>query len=493
LVVARVRAQFRRALVEVADLQVLFLVPKAANPHGQREHHGYRCHHRVGHIRQQAPERVLTGRIAFAVLYRRLADTQVGNGHGQQDQVGEDDDRHADGGADSQFMDHAYIDNQQRDEAHRIGQDGDHPRQEQLTEGQPRGGQGIVRTAGMLGDTVDFLHTMGNTDGEDQERYKHRIRVDAKADQVHQAQLPDHRDQRGDQHGNGTAHAVGEQQQQHHGDQEGDAKEQHHHHQAVDQVADLLGEADNVDFHIGVLRLVFGSNFFFQVMGETLVVQLQDAALVLRVGKGFQQRHVDDARLEIVGHQAADLPRREDVAAQFFEAGGGAVIGLGNHFATVEALLGDFSPAHAGTPQRLQPGAVDALDVKHLVMDLPQRFHVLLAENIAILGGHGDTHGIAEVGQVIAKFEHLLDVRMLQWNHFLETGRGLDLQGLEAQKKSNHQAGEDHHQPVIENKPFKQTGVVLAMRAHEKSPVLLLFSQLGSSAVGAVDATLSDQ
>ena len=126
-------------------------------------------------------------------------------------------------------------------------------------------------------------------------------------------------------------------------------------------------------------------------------------------------------------------------------------------------------------------------------MDLPQRFHVLLAEDVAILGGHGDTHGIAEVGQVIAKLEHLLDVRMLQRNHFLEAGRGFDLQGLEAEKQGNQQAGENDCRAVVEDQPLQQAGMGLAMSAHEKSPVLLLFGQCGNGGAGAVNTALPDQ
>jgi hypothetical protein len=52
-------------------------------------------------------------------------------------------------------------------------------------------------------------------------------------------------------------------QQQHQGDDEGDAEEHHHHHQAVDQVADLLGEADDVDLDVGVLRLELVADLVF--------------------------------------------------------------------------------------------------------------------------------------------------------------------------------------------------------------------------------------
>jgi hypothetical protein len=112
-----------------------------------------------------------------------LADADIGDRHRQQDQVGEHDHRHADGGADGQLADHADVDDQQGDEAHGVGEDGDHPRQEQLAEGAPRGGQGVVRVAGLQGDAVDLLHPVGNADGEDQERHQHRVRVEPEAEE----------------------------------------------------------------------------------------------------------------------------------------------------------------------------------------------------------------------------------------------------------------------------------------------------------------------
>ena len=259
-------------------------------------------------------------RVFLAAFDGTLADADVGNRHRQQDQVGEHDHRHADGCADRQFTDHADIDDQQRDETHRIGEDRDHPRQEQLAEGAARRRQGVVRLAGLQGDTVDLLHAVGNTDGEDQERHQHRVRIEPEAEEVHQAQLPDHRHQRRAQHRHGAAHAVGEPQQQDQGDDEGDAEEHHHHHQAIDQVTDFLGETDDVDLHVGVLRFELVADLVFQLVGELAIVQRQQLALVLRVRVGLQQRDVDDARLEVVGHQAPDLTGLEHVVAQQVEA-----------------------------------------------------------------------------------------------------------------------------------------------------------------------------
>ena len=114
----------------------------------------------------------------------------------------------------------------------------------------------------------------------------------------------------------------GEPVQQDQGDQQADTEEADHHHQPVDQVADLLREADDVHLHVGILQLVLVADLLFQLMGELAVVELDQFALVLRVRVHLQQRYVDDARLEVVRHQAADLPGLEHVVAQFSSARG---------------------------------------------------------------------------------------------------------------------------------------------------------------------------
>ncbi|MNC43230.1 hypothetical protein D3C75_920820 [compost metagenome] len=94
-------------------------------------------------------------------------------------------------------------------------------------------------------------------------------------------------------------------------------------------------------------------------------------------------------------------------------------------------------------------------------MDLAQGLHVVLAEDIAIGGFHRDTHGVAEVGQVVAVLEHLLDEGVLKRNHLLEAGRRTDLRGLPEQEHTDQQADEDHHRTVVEDQAFKQRRLVL--------------------------------
>ena len=112
------------------------------------------------------------------------------------------------------------------------------------------------------------------------------------------------------------------------GDQRRDAEEHHHLDQAVDQVADQLGETDHVDLDLGVslaatvLSSVLASSYF---VAELLFEHLRQAVVVDALAGGrllVQQRHDDHARLEVAGHQAADDAARGDVLPQLFDVCG---------------------------------------------------------------------------------------------------------------------------------------------------------------------------
>ncbi len=399
---------------------------------------------------------MLGHRILLAAIDRPLADAHVGNRHRQQDQVGEHDHCHTNGSADGQLADHPDVDNQQRDKADRIGQNRDHAGQKQLTKRPPCSGQGVVGLAGLQGNTVDLLYTVRDADGEDQKRHQHRIRVNSEPYNVHQPQLPDHRNQRGDQHGDGAAKTAGEPDQQHQCDQKGDAEEHHHHEQTVDQITDLLGETDDMNLDVGVLCFVLVADLLFKLVRELLIVQRQQLALICRVRVGLLQRHINDAGFEIVGDQPPDLSGLEHVVAQQIQTLLRTVVTLRNHFASGKALLRHFGPAYARAPQRLQARPVDAGNIEHLVADLTQRLHVLFGEDVAVLGLHRDTNGVTQIRQIVAVFHHVLNERMRQRDHLLETGGRPHLRGLPEQKEAGQQAEDDDCRAMVENQAFKE-------------------------------------
>src|SRR5690606_36795767 len=116
--------------------------------------------------------------------------------------------------------------------------------------------------------------------------------------------------------------------------------------------------------------------------------------------------------------------------------------------------------------------AVDTLDVKHFVMDLAKRFHILLREDIAVLGGNGYPHRIPEVGEVIAVREHVLNIRMPQRNHLLEAGRRPYLGSLVKQKYADQQADQDHRRPIVEYQTLQYGRRLLLVLGHGCSGLL---------------------
>src|SRR5690554_4324618 len=172
-VVARVRTQLGRTRIQVTDFQVGLLIEEATYRRQQTGDHHDRSYLGVGDIGQEAPERMLAAGVIPGTIDRTLADAHIGNRYRQHDQVGEHDHRHTHRSTDGQLVNHADIQYQQRDEAHRVSQDGDHARQEQLAEGTTGRNQCAVGITGKQSDTVDLLYTVGNTDGEDQEGHQH--------------------------------------------------------------------------------------------------------------------------------------------------------------------------------------------------------------------------------------------------------------------------------------------------------------------------------
>ncbi|MNN70651.1 hypothetical protein D3C81_1865210 [compost metagenome] len=96
---------------------------------------------------------------------------------------------------------------------------------------------------------------MAHANGEHQERHQHGERIEVVAEQRDQPQLPDHRDDRAAQHQQGAANAAGIGKDDRDGDTHRGQEEQHHLFQAADQVANQLGEADDVDVDLGILAL----------------------------------------------------------------------------------------------------------------------------------------------------------------------------------------------------------------------------------------------
>ncbi|MNZ69621.1 hypothetical protein D3C78_879280 [compost metagenome] len=196
-VVTRVRTQLGGASIQVTDLQVQ-AHGESASGHQYCQCNAPRRPAAPGEVVQQAPHRVLLrpARLRFfgaqATARTSGADADIGKQHRQQDQVGEDQHRHAEAGDDGKVLDHLDTDDHQHRKTHCITQQRSEPGQEQPAEGEARRHQAVHAAADVLHDAVHLLCAMAHADGEHQKRHQHRVRVQFVSQHRQQAHLPDH-------------------------------------------------------------------------------------------------------------------------------------------------------------------------------------------------------------------------------------------------------------------------------------------------------------
>ncbi|MNZ63712.1 hypothetical protein D3C78_818660 [compost metagenome] len=336
----------------------------------------------------------------------------------------------------------------------------------------------------VLHDAVHLLRGVRHADGEDQERHQDGVRIDGVAQPGDDAEQPDHGDQRGDDHQQGAADAAGVEQDDEEGADHGEGEEQHHLDQAVDQVAHQLGEADHADLVLAAAllaarqrlavagELVLGAQLLLEHAGELVVVDALAGGRVL-----VEQRHDQHGRLQVAGHQAADDAGAVDVLAQLLDVGRAAGVVVGHHRAALEAFLGDFGPAYRRAPQRLHPGAVDALGEEQLVVDLLEHVQVLGIEDVALGVLHHHAHRVAQAAQRLAVLQVVLDVGLALRNHLLEAGAQLQPGGGHvAQQGGDQHHDQDEQRPVVEHQALQQvagTRVELTQVADHRHAVLL--------------------
>ncbi|MCY1433131.1 hypothetical protein D9M71_491520 [compost metagenome] len=288
---------------------------------------------------------------------------------------------------------------------------------------------------------------MAHADGEHQERHQHRVGVQFVAQQGQQAQLPDHRHQRAEHHQHGTAHTARVSVEHHRGDQDGDSEEQQDLLQAFDQVTHFLGEAGDVD--IDAVALVLRPQCL-QVIGQHPVVQR------LAIRRARHQRHIDDAGVLVEGYQLANLVGQLHVAPQLAQRCRAAIVFIRNHRAAVQALFGHRYPTGSRRPQRFHVGTVDTRQQVDLVAQCLQGTQVVGVVDITVAVGDGDTHRIADPGQLLLVVQVVGDVGVPGGDHLLEAGIELQAGRLPAEQHGGQQAQQQHPVAVIEQGAFDQ-------------------------------------
>ncbi|MNJ30992.1 hypothetical protein D3C77_256110 [compost metagenome] len=380
-------------------------------------------------------------------------DAGIGEHHRQQDQVGEHQQGDADRGGDGQVLDHRDVDQHQHPEAHGVGDQRSDPGEEQAAEGVPRSHQLMGAAGHVLHDAVHLLRAMGHADGEHQKRHEDRVRVELVTQPGNQPELPEHGDAGTAEHQRGAAHTTGPGKNDQRRDQGRHGEVDDHLLQAIEQVADHLGEADDTDIQVGAALIagVLGANAF-QALGQLPVVQRFTAVAVL-----VEQRQENHARTKIRTHQVAEQLGAADVLAQGIDAGLRAGVVVGHHRAAGEALFGDLVPAHHRHPQRLDVGPVNAGGQEQRVVDVLEGLQVGRLENIAraVLDHHA--HGIAQALELVTVVKEVADVRLVLRDGFLERGVERQAGRIPPQDHRHHRTEEDDQQAVVEDQALQAT------------------------------------
>ncbi|MNS26973.1 hypothetical protein D3C72_589090 [compost metagenome] len=200
----------------------------------------------------------------------------------------------------------------------------------------------------------------------------------------------------------------------------------------------------------GELDLV--AQALFEQPGKFVVVD------ALASGRGLvQQWHDEHARLEITGYQAADDTGTVDVLAQLLNVRCRTLITVRHHRAALEALFGDFGPAHSRTPQRFHPGTIDALHEKQFVIDLFENRQVVRIEDVALGVFHHHPHRVAQTAQRLAVLQVILDVGLALRNHLFEAGTQFQARHGHVTQHHRGQRHQQHEQrAMIEHQPLQQ-------------------------------------
>ncbi|MNT30451.1 hypothetical protein D3C72_1662460 [compost metagenome] len=174
----------------------------------------------------------------------------------------------------------------------------------------------------------------------------------------------------------------------------------------------------------------------------------------LAVGRGGQQRHVDDARGLVERHQLPEFIGALHIAPQCVEVGGGATVVVRDHRAAVEAVFGHGDPAGGRSPQRLHVRAVDAWQQVELVAQGLQGLQVLGVVDIAALVRYHNPQGITQTRELFLMLKVVRNVRLLCGDHLFEAGIELDTGGLITQYQGRQHTHQQDPQAVVEQRAF---------------------------------------
>ncbi len=444
---ARVRAQLRRAGLQRTHH------PVAALPDGGSEHHGRGRQHqqRVAGL-CHAGEHAQPARAPLALHQRRigvaLADVEVRSRHRQHHQVGDDLVGHAQRGGDRQLAHHRDRDEQQGDERYEGGHQGQRARNQQAGEAVAAGVVVGAAVRYLPHDEVDLLHTMRYADGEHQEGHEHAERIQAEAEQLERAELPHQRGERAHDRQQREAHRpavpVHRQRRQH----QGYGAELQHRARAVGDVADLLGEADDLDLEIRILELRADALFQQVVVGHVVQLRVVGAHLQQLGGDHGARLVARDQRTHESALRRGTANARDGLGCELSGRDGAVDQRVGP-----EAFLGDLVDEAVGRPDRAHAQPLDAGQVADGLGDLVHPLQRGGRPDAAVPRLHHDVQAVG-AQHVVAVLLEGLDVLVPDRHLFLEARVHAQLH-----REPGHHRGEKHqrgeqHRPVVEDDLF---------------------------------------
>ncbi len=289
---------------------------------------------------------------------------------------------------------------------------------------------------------VGHLHRVRDRDREDQERHQDRHRVEPEPEDRQQAEQPDHGHDRADERERRDHQRAGIPVQQQRRDDERDAEEHEHAGRALGDVADRLGEADDVD--AGVLVLVLGAD---PSSWAATACRSRRSPVSGSFSISVATTIAAVWSFETMRPTQSDLSR---FSCTFAICSGVPAKSADTHVAAAEAVLDDLGVAHVRGEQRRHGAALDAGDVEDLLGHLAQRVHELLVVDGPLLVLQRDQHlvGAAEVRLVLQEGRH---VRVLQRDHLGERRLHAQLARHRAQQDGDQDEQDQQRLAVVED------------------------------------------
>ncbi len=306
-------AQLWDADLKIADLDVgAFPKPEGEQPGRDTDD---RCRRAwPGNPGDASPKAVQLLGPSVDALPVAIHGTQVGKEHRQHHQIRERDSGDPEARDDGHLLNHGDRDQNNGEKTDRVAGKRGAAGDEQATEASPCRGHAVMTKENFRAHGADHLHGMTHGDGKDEKGHEYRHGIDCEPEQRGGAELPGDGDQRAYQGNGREKHGLRIGVDEQGSDEQTDAEEKHDPARPVRNLPHGLGEADNVHFITRVVG-VPGPDGLLEPVGDVDVVETLARARI-----ELEQARADDGATEIVGNEASDDSRLEDIRSDVVQA-----------------------------------------------------------------------------------------------------------------------------------------------------------------------------